>query len=84
MARHSIVNVSVTFRKIGEVESFDVVRSLDEGAGTLDGTEVTDGTGGAAFDVALPADGEATGVTFSTFSGIIIRNATNEHERRSK
>ena len=36
-------------------------------------------TGDAAFDVSLPADDEATGVTLSTLSGIVLRRTMNEN-----
>ena len=62
----------------------DAPATLDEGAATLDGTEGTDETGGAAFDVTLPAADEATGVTFSTLSGIVKRNATNENKKTER
>ena len=58
----------------------DGTATLDDGAGTLDETEATDADAGTAFDISLPAGDEATGVTFLTLAGIVLRGATNEHE----
>ena len=38
----------------------------------LNGTEVTDAPGGAAFDVSVPAYDAAMGDPLSTFSGIVL------------